>query len=275
MSHFDLDAFISYAHLDNEPLESGEKGWVTRFHATLQTRLASGSANRRRSGGIRSSPATTCSATRSSTSSRAALLISIVTPRYLRSDWCLKELNKFAEAAAQTGGVTVGNKSRVIKVVKTARKRVARGGRVRRDRAGRAAGQWGVSDVRVKFVHGYASQTQIRQFEIWLARPNDDLDRLFQSLISATKDERVAAAQTLQTKYASSPAAIALALGLLAPDRIDALSADGRMNLLYFLTRTAPAAWSPSLELLARERLAWAAAQEKLARRWAIKPGPS
>ena len=39
MSLFDLHAFISYAHLHNEPLEPGQKGWVTRFHATLQMSL--------------------------------------------------------------------------------------------------------------------------------------------------------------------------------------------------------------------------------------------
>ncbi len=37
---FDQDAFISYAHIDNEPLTPGQKGWVTQFHATLQAMLS-------------------------------------------------------------------------------------------------------------------------------------------------------------------------------------------------------------------------------------------
>lgn len=120
MSHFDLHAFISYAHLDNEPLEPGQKGWVTRFHVTLRTRLSQRLGEQAKiwrdeklAGNdvfgdeiVEQFPKT-------------ALLVSILTPRYLRSEWCTRELDKFAEAAARTGGVTVGNKSRVIKVVKT------------------------------------------------------------------------------------------------------------------------------------------------------------
>src|SRR4029453_4873400 len=37
---FDHHAFISYAHIDNEPLTPGQKGWVAQFHATLQTMLS-------------------------------------------------------------------------------------------------------------------------------------------------------------------------------------------------------------------------------------------
>src|SRR5262250_1270294 len=38
--NFDHHAFISYAHIDNEPLTAGQKGWVAQFHATLQTMLS-------------------------------------------------------------------------------------------------------------------------------------------------------------------------------------------------------------------------------------------
>ena len=37
---FDHHAFISYAHIDNEPLTPGHKGWVAQFHATLQRMLS-------------------------------------------------------------------------------------------------------------------------------------------------------------------------------------------------------------------------------------------
>jgi len=32
--NFDQDAFINYAHIDNEPLTPGQKGWVSQCHAT-------------------------------------------------------------------------------------------------------------------------------------------------------------------------------------------------------------------------------------------------
>jgi hypothetical protein len=47
------------------------------------------------------------------------MLISVLTPRYLKSDWCTRELWEFCKAAEQSGGMALDNKSRVIKVIKT------------------------------------------------------------------------------------------------------------------------------------------------------------
>jgi hypothetical protein len=33
---FAKQIFISYAHIDNQPLSPEQKGWITRFHNTLQ-----------------------------------------------------------------------------------------------------------------------------------------------------------------------------------------------------------------------------------------------
>jgi hypothetical protein len=49
----------------------------------------------------------------------SAGLVSIVTPRYLNSEWCTREAREFCQSAQQTGGLVVGNKSRVFKVIKT------------------------------------------------------------------------------------------------------------------------------------------------------------
>ena len=40
MAHFRKDLFISYAHIDNQPLSPAEKGWVSRFHASLDALLS-------------------------------------------------------------------------------------------------------------------------------------------------------------------------------------------------------------------------------------------
>lgn len=47
------------------------------------------------------------------------LMISIVSPRYVNSEWCNRELNEFYNKAEGGGGIRVGEKSRIIKVVKT------------------------------------------------------------------------------------------------------------------------------------------------------------
>ena len=49
----------------------------------------------------------------------AKVMVSIMSPRYLRSEWCMRELNEFYDAASEAGGVVVGEKSRIIKVIKT------------------------------------------------------------------------------------------------------------------------------------------------------------
>jgi hypothetical protein len=36
---FEKDLFISYAHLDNVPLQPDQPGWITRFHDTLRVAL--------------------------------------------------------------------------------------------------------------------------------------------------------------------------------------------------------------------------------------------
>jgi hypothetical protein len=95
---------------------------------------------------------------------------------------------------------------------------------------------------------GYAAKVQSTRYELWLssARP-DDLARQVQALNADDKAERLKAGQALQSRYLDSAEAIGLVLDLLAPTRIDQLSAEGRINALFFLARTDPKAWSPAL----------------------------
>lgn len=117
---FDHHAFISYAHLDNEPLSPGDKGWVSQFHATLQTRLSQRLGEKAKIWRDEKLAGNDLFAEEIVDQfGRTALLVSIITPRYLKSEWCGRELAEFVDAAAQTGGLAIGNRSRVIKVVKT------------------------------------------------------------------------------------------------------------------------------------------------------------
>jgi hypothetical protein len=50
---------------------------------------------------------------------KTAVLLSVLTPRYVDSDWCTREIAEFCKAAEQTGGLTLDNKARIIKVIKT------------------------------------------------------------------------------------------------------------------------------------------------------------
>ena len=114
--------------------------------------------------------------------------------------------------------------------------------------------RWNFGPLQPRFVQGYAAQAKLRQFEIWLARPDAaEIGRLLQQINAGTPEERKPAAQQLLDRYTASPMAITEALALFRPERIDALSASGRINALYFLTRTAPLAWDPALEASGRE----------------------
>jgi hypothetical protein len=118
--HFEKHLFISYSHIDNESQSPEQKGWVTRFHTSLgafvSMRLGEKAEIWRddKLGGsdifakeiLDQFP-------------RTALLLSVVTPRYVRSEWCTREVNAFCEAARLTGGIVVDNKARIIKVIKT------------------------------------------------------------------------------------------------------------------------------------------------------------
>lgn len=117
---FENDIFISYSHIDNQPLTEGEKGWISDFHRTLEIRLGEllGESPKiwrdpRLSGNDYFSDVIRQQLL------KVALLVSVLSPRYLRSEWCQKELQTFFEAAEQTGGLHIANKSRILKVVKT------------------------------------------------------------------------------------------------------------------------------------------------------------
>jgi hypothetical protein len=117
---FEGDAFISYAHLDNVELVEGRKGWVANLHRALEVRVGQLLGKKPQ---IWRDPKLTgndfLEETLFERLHNVAVLISIVSPRYIRSEWSLKELNEFVSAARQHGGLRIQDKARVFKVLKT------------------------------------------------------------------------------------------------------------------------------------------------------------
>lgn len=117
---FEKDIFISYAHIDDQVFGAEKEGWVSRFHKSLEVRLSQllGSKPRiwrdpKLQGNdyfgdeiVDQFP-------------QVALILSIVSPRYVKSEWCIKELKSFHNVATKHGGIRVNNKSRIFKVIKT------------------------------------------------------------------------------------------------------------------------------------------------------------
>ena len=49
---------------------------------------------------------------------RSAILVSVISPGYMKSDWCNRELVAFTKAAQALGNLRVGNLQRVVKVLR-------------------------------------------------------------------------------------------------------------------------------------------------------------
>jgi hypothetical protein len=117
---FDSDAFISYAHLDNVELVEGQKGWVSNLHRALEVRVAQLLGKEPQ---IWRDPKLTGNDNFADTLferlRHVASLVTIVSPRYVQSEWALKELSAFAKAAETQGGIRLHDKLRIFKVLKT------------------------------------------------------------------------------------------------------------------------------------------------------------
>jgi TIR domain len=117
---FSHHLFISYAHIDNRSFSGGDRGWIDLLHERLEIRLAQllGKPPKiwrdRKLKGYEVFDETIVIEL-----SRSAILISIISPRYIESDYCRSEIENFFRAANQSGGVQLGDKRRVMRVVKT------------------------------------------------------------------------------------------------------------------------------------------------------------
>jgi TIR domain len=117
---FEQDIFISYAHLDNQPLAKGLEGWVEALHERLKITLGQLVGEEVKVWRDRKLQGNDVFAeTLVAELSKAAVLVSVLSPRYVKSEWCLRELEEFCRRAAEQGGARVGDKSRVFKVLKS------------------------------------------------------------------------------------------------------------------------------------------------------------
>jgi hypothetical protein len=117
--NFENNLFISYAHIDNEPLTPGEKGWVSRFHTTLKALLSmrlGRTAKIWRDEKLQGNDVFSDEIV--GRFRQSAALVSIVTSRYLNSEWCTREAREFCQSALQNGGLRLANKSRLFKIIK-------------------------------------------------------------------------------------------------------------------------------------------------------------
>lgn len=120
-SHYENDIFINYSHADNDdPKDDKDRGWVDALGEKLGRRLRQltghvptiwhDRVNMRGHGVVKE--------TLGFEVQNAALLVPVLSPSYITSDWCKRELAEFYSRAVAEGRNRINNKSRIFKVIK-------------------------------------------------------------------------------------------------------------------------------------------------------------
>lgn len=116
----DDHVFISYTHIDNLPFGPQKQHWISLLDEELTTRLkqlVGGEVSVWRDDKLQGNDV--FAETLKERLANVQILISVCSPRYLKSEWCQRELDAFVQAAQATRGIQVGTKSRLFKVLKT------------------------------------------------------------------------------------------------------------------------------------------------------------
>lgn len=113
---FKHDVFVSYTHADNLPDGVGDKGWIDKFHASflnyLKRLIRDPSLSIFRDPKLNGNDVFESVLEESFQGS--AVLITVLTPNYVESEWCMRELRGFVAAASSSPAPA--SKSRLFKV---------------------------------------------------------------------------------------------------------------------------------------------------------------
>ena len=191
---FEDDALISYGHIDNQPLEDEERGWVDNLHERLEYRLGELLGHRPRIWRDPRLPGNVYFANELADRLRTTcVLVSVLSPGYLQSPWCMGELVEFCRAAEGSGGLKVeGGRLRAFKVVKTF---------VERERhPAEFQGQLGYEFYEIDQATGrpveYGQQTGRHRDQRYWDKLNDLAWDIKQTLVAASPPEASAATTT-------------------------------------------------------------------------------
>lgn len=114
------DIFISYAHNDNKPLRDEKEGWVSYFHRALEVlvteHLGRTPVKIWRDSSMQGNEMYAKEIVKNY--SQLKVMISVLSPNYIESDWCKQEIEDFYKVAESTGGLSIDNKARIFKIVK-------------------------------------------------------------------------------------------------------------------------------------------------------------
>jgi TIR domain-containing protein len=114
MHQYEYDLFISYAHLDNQPTDTGTaEGWIAAFHRDLRLRLSQYLG--RRATIWRDDQLTAdddFEAAIVTALKKSAVLVIVMSPTFVDRQWFEKEFSAFIKDAENRGGLLIDHMSR-------------------------------------------------------------------------------------------------------------------------------------------------------------------
>lgn len=114
------DVVITYANLDDQPVVSGRQGWVSQLHQNLQVRVAQLSGKQV---AVVMQPDPSDSAEIETAvlqqMPQAKTVVSVLSPPFARSNGCHRIVDTFWKSARDKGRFEIGNRSRLLNVIKT------------------------------------------------------------------------------------------------------------------------------------------------------------
>jgi serine/threonine protein kinase len=116
----DSDIFINCALIDDQPLSTDQRGWVSQLQRHLEVRLEQLWGEPLKIGRY-PMPAGEPPVSEEffSELARVKTMVSVVSPPFLKAEGCRREVAAFHQHAANQGGLWYGDKARLLKVVKT------------------------------------------------------------------------------------------------------------------------------------------------------------
>lgn len=112
------DVVLSYAAIDDQPLLEGKPGWVSQLHRNLEVRVEQLSGEKVKIARLPESAVSVIGPVLEHLP-QAKAMISVVSPPFIKSDLCCREVEQFWRGASQSGSLWVEDKARLLKVVKT------------------------------------------------------------------------------------------------------------------------------------------------------------
>ena len=114
------DIVITYANLDDQPVMSGRQGWVSQLEQNLQLRVAQLSGKQV---AVVKQPDASDSAEIEAAvlqqMPQAKTVVSVLSPPFARSNGCHRIVESFWKSATDPDSFEVGNRSRLLNVIKT------------------------------------------------------------------------------------------------------------------------------------------------------------